>query len=81
MLVLTRKSGQKLVLGEEIVVTVLEVSGDRVKLGIEAPRSVRVLRPEAAAQLSEANRAAAGAKSHLRLLWGGRASEPPSETA
>lgn len=58
MLVLTRRKDQRIVIGGEIVVTVLEVKGDSVRLGIEAPRSVQVHREEVLASLSEANRAA-----------------------
>lgn len=46
MLVLSRRKQQRIKLGESIVVTVVEVNGDRVRLGIEAPREVRVLRDE-----------------------------------
>ncbi len=46
MLVLTRKADQKLVIGSDIVVTVLEIRGNRVRLGIEAPREVPVHRSE-----------------------------------
>ena len=46
MLVLSRKPGQKLQIGDNITVTVLEVHGHVLRLGIEAPRDVRVLRAE-----------------------------------
>lgn len=46
MLVLTRKPTQSIIIGEEIEVSVLEVSGGKVRLGIEAPRSVPVFRKE-----------------------------------
>jgi carbon storage regulator len=46
MLVLSRKERQRIKLGESIVVTVVRVSGDRVRLGIEAPADVIVLREE-----------------------------------
>ena len=46
MLVLSRKERERVRLGEDIVVTVVRVSGDRVRLGIEAPSSVVVLRDE-----------------------------------
>ncbi len=46
MLVITRQPGDSLLIGEDIWVTVLEVSGDRVKIGITAPRSVSVMRSE-----------------------------------
>jgi len=46
MLVLSRKSGQELRIGDDVVVTVLEVHGNVVKLGIQAPREKRILRGE-----------------------------------
>ena len=46
MLVLTRHSGEQLVIADEIVVTVLGVEGNKVRLGITAPKSVRVDRQE-----------------------------------
>jgi carbon storage regulator len=48
MLVLSRKRGEKLVIGNGITVTVVEVVGNRVRLGIEAPDDVRILRGELA---------------------------------
>ncbi|MFO0906446.1 MAG: carbon storage regulator [Pirellulales bacterium] len=46
MLVLTRRESERIRVGDSIVVTVVRVSGDRVRLGIEAPAHVRVLRDE-----------------------------------
>jgi carbon storage regulator len=46
MLVLSRKSGEKVRIGRDITVTVLEAQGNRVRLGISAPTRVRVLREE-----------------------------------
>lgn len=46
MLVLTRKVGEQLVIDENIIVTVLAVEGAKIRLGIEAPKSVRVDRAE-----------------------------------
>jgi carbon storage regulator len=46
MLVLTRRCGEKLVIAEEIVVTVIAVEGNKVRLGFDAPTSVRVDRQE-----------------------------------
>ena len=59
MLVLTRRANQSIMIGENVVVTVLEVRGDQVRLGIRAPRSVTVHREEVFRELAEANRAAA----------------------
>ena len=46
MLVLSRKESERIRLGESIVVTVIRVAGDKVRLGIEAPPDVLVLRDE-----------------------------------
>ena len=58
MLVLTRRKNQSIVIGDQIVVTVLEVKGDQIRLGITAPRDVQVYREELLADLTEANRSA-----------------------
>ncbi len=50
MLVLGRRKGEKIVIGDEIVVTVVAIHGERVRLGIEAPPEVPVLREEIAAR-------------------------------
>lgn len=46
MLVLSRKESQRIRLGDEIVISVLRLGGDKVRLGIEAPRDMLVLRDE-----------------------------------
>lgn len=46
MLVLTRKAGERLVIDDSIVLEVLEIQGNRVRLGIQAPPSVTILRQE-----------------------------------
>jgi len=48
MLVLSRKPGEKVAIGENIILTVLEVVGGRVRIGIDAPDDVRILRGELA---------------------------------
>ncbi len=60
MLVLARKVGQQIVIGDEIEVTVLEVRGEQVRLGINAPRSIAVHRKELLEQVAEENVRAAG---------------------
>jgi carbon storage regulator len=45
-LVLTRRVNERLVIGDDVTVTVLEVRGDQVRLGIDAPRDVKVFREE-----------------------------------
>ena len=59
MLVLTLRAGEKLVIGNEIVIEVLAVNGDVVRLGIVAPRETSIHRYEVFAEIQEANRAAA----------------------
>ena len=59
MLVLTRRAGESVVIGDDIVITVLEARGDVVRLGINAPRDVQVHREEVYKELKAANRAAA----------------------
>jgi carbon storage regulator len=58
VLVLTRRADQSIMIGHDVVVTVLEVRGDQVRLGIRAPREVDVHREEVFAALQNANRAA-----------------------
>ncbi len=60
MLILTRKSGETITVGDEVVVTVLEVKGTQVKLGVEAPKGVTVHRGEVYERIQEENRLAAG---------------------
>lgn len=59
MLVLTRRSGESVMIGDEVVITVLEVRGDVVRLGIRAPRDIQVHREEVYRELQAANREAA----------------------
>ncbi|WP_225915904.1 carbon storage regulator CsrA [Cellulomonas algicola] len=61
MLVLSRRVGERLVIGDDIVVTVIEVRSDGVRLGIDAPRDVRVHRAEVLEALTAANAEAANA--------------------
>jgi carbon storage regulator len=77
MLVLTRRLGESINIGDDIVVTVLSVNGSQVRLGIAAPQSVRVVRQEILQGIQEENNAAAkGAGGGLPLdaltkRWGG----------
>ena len=58
MLALTRKPGESIIIGNDIELTVLEVNGDQVKLGIEAPRSIPLHRKEIYIEIQEANKEA-----------------------
>lgn len=59
MLVLTRRPGESVMVGDDVTITVLEVRGDVVRLGIQAPRSIQVHREEVYKELQAANREAA----------------------
>jgi carbon storage regulator len=59
MLVLTRKAGEKIVIGDDIVVTILDVRGDGIRIGIDAPRGVKIQREEVLIAVAEANMSAA----------------------
>lgn len=58
MLALTRKKGESLVINNNIEVTVLEIRGDQVKIGISAPKEVPVYRQEVYLQIQEETREA-----------------------
>jgi carbon storage regulator len=53
VLVLTRKSNQSIMIGDEIEISVLAVMGEKVRIGIEAPRSVPVFRREVYVEIQE----------------------------
>ena len=61
MLILTRRPGERVVIGDEILVTVMGVSGHTVRLGIEAPGGVSIYREEIWLAVKEENRASAAA--------------------
>jgi len=64
MLVLTRRPGESITIGDEVVITVVAVSGSQVRVGITAPRSVQILREEIYRAMQEENRAAARGLHH-----------------
>ena len=59
MLVLSRRVGESVVIGEDVTVTILEVRSDVIRVGIDAPRSVAVHRAELLVELEASNREAA----------------------
>jgi carbon storage regulator len=70
MLNITRRRGERIVVGDDIFVSVIEVSGQIVRLGIEAPRSVRVYREELWLEIKAQNEAAVQAATATALPAG-----------
>jgi len=63
MLALTRKIGERIVIGENIVITVVDVKGDNIRLAIDAPREIKILRGEIVDAIIAENKQAASPKS------------------
>lgn len=61
MLILTRKQGEKIKIGEDVVLSVVEISKGVVKLGIEAPKDIAILRQEVFERVRDENIASANA--------------------
>lgn len=55
MLILTRKEGESILIGEGVEIKILEISQGTVKIGIEAPKNVKVVRKELLKEIKEAN--------------------------
>jgi len=62
MLILARRIGESIIIGDQVEVSVVDIKGDQVKLGIAAPRSVPVFRREVYQAIQEENRRAAVAQ-------------------
>jgi carbon storage regulator len=60
-LIITRRAGQKVMLGDDITVHVMEIVGNSVRIGVEAPKSLPVYREEIWAAVKEENQASASA--------------------
>lgn len=61
MLALARKVNESIMIGNDIEVTVLEIKGDQIKLGVKAPKSVPIYRKELYVQIQEENKQAGSA--------------------
>jgi len=68
MLILSRKVGESVTIGNDIVVQVVSLSGNQIRLGITAPREVRILREEIFEAIRAENRAAANPSDSARRL-------------
>lgn len=69
MLVLTRKTNQSIHIGDDIKIKVIQIDGDQVKLGIDAPEYVEIHRSEIYVAIQEANNEAATATDQLINLF------------
>lgn len=67
MLALTRKVGERIVIGDNIVVTVISVKGDSIRLAIEAPKEIKIYRGEIFDAIAAENKLAAVPKDLLEL--------------
>ncbi|WAB81717.1 carbon storage regulator [Microcella daejeonensis] len=83
MLVLTRKPGDRILVGDDIIITVLDSRGDGVRIGIEAPAGVRIHREEVvrAVEAANAQAAAAAAGTDAAALGLPPAATPSSDRA
>jgi carbon storage regulator len=70
MLILARRIGESIMIGDHVEVSVVDIKGDQVKLGIQAPAQVKVYRREVYAAIQEENRAAAAAPGTLPRIEG-----------
>ncbi|CDE69991.1 MULTISPECIES: carbon storage regulator CsrA [Jutongia] len=68
MLALARKVNESIMLGNDIEITLLEIKGDQVKIGISAPKSVPIYRKEIYLQIQEENKQAAGQEIDVEAL-------------
>lgn len=68
MLILSRRTNEKLVIGDGVIISIVEIRGDQVKLGIEAPKDVKVYRQEVFEAIQEENRRAAESNLQVPLI-------------
>jgi carbon storage regulator len=69
MLILTRKLGESIAIGDDIKITFLEVKGKQLRIGIEAPKHVPVHRNEVYQAIQEQNLQAAGSDVQISDIW------------
>jgi carbon storage regulator len=78
MLILARRIGESIMIGDQVEISVVDIKGDQVKLGIKAPSSIKVYRSEVYAAIQEENRAAASAEPQSLPRLEGLLQKPPS---
>jgi carbon storage regulator len=68
MLILSRKTNEKIMIGEDISISIIEIRGDQVRIGVDAPKSVKVFRQEVFDAIKAENKAAALSTGVLPVL-------------
>ena len=68
MLILSRKVDEKIKIGNDITLTIIEIKGDQVKVGVEAPKDVKVFRQEVFNAIQSQNKEAAAGSATLEAL-------------
>ncbi|MCL2602291.1 MAG: carbon storage regulator CsrA [Treponema sp.] len=68
MLILSRKINEKIMIGDDISVSIIDIRGDQVRLGVDAPKSVKVFRHEVFQAITAENKAAAQSAAVLPAL-------------
>jgi carbon storage regulator len=68
MLILSRKVNEKIMIGDDIAISIIEIKGDQIRIGVDAPRNVKVFRQEVFAEIKAANKAASESGANLPAL-------------
>ena len=68
MLILSRKTNEKIMIGDDISISIIEIRGDQVRIGVDAPKTVKVFRQEVFDAIKAENRAAAESGAILPAL-------------
>ena len=67
MLILSRKIDEKIQIGDDITITIIDIHGEQVKIGVEAPKSIKVFRQEVFEAIQKENKAAAVEQSNSQM--------------
>jgi carbon storage regulator len=83
MLILSRKINESIMIGDQVEISIVDIKGDQIKLGINAPKNVKVYRKEVYVAIQEENLAAVKARpdaiTGLGTLFSDKASPPPPD--
>jgi carbon storage regulator len=68
MLILSRRVNEKIMIGDDVSISIIEIRGDQVRIGVDAPKTVKVFRQEVFDSIKAENKAAAESKSVLPIV-------------